>query len=72
MDDEQLKCALLGIITYTFLSEAEGPIDYNVGDIMEIGAELDTPIVEATMELLASMDMNVLELIEMDIEEEDE
>lgn len=64
MNDEQLKCAAMGIITYHYLLDMEEPPDVEVGDILEIAAELDDGVLEATMELLSTISMEELELYE--------
>ena len=64
MNDEQLKCAAMGIITYHYLLNMEEPPDVEVGEILEIAAELDDGVLEATMELLSTISMEELELFE--------
>jgi len=72
MDDYELKCAAMGIITYMYLLNAEELPDVEVGDLIEIGAELDNNILEATMGLLSSMDMDMLEMYELPANEDDD
>lgn len=67
MNDEQLKCAAMGIITYHYLLNMEEPPDAEVGDILTIAAELDDGVLEATMELLSTISMEELELYEENI-----
>ena len=64
MTEEQLKCAAMGIITYNYLMNIDEPPDVEIGEILEIGAELDNNILEATMELLSTISMEDLELYE--------
>ena len=72
MDDYELKCAAMGIITYMYLLNTEELPNVEVGDLVEIGAELDNDILEATMELLSSMDMGMLEMYELPADEDDD
>ena len=72
MDDYELKCAAMGIITYMYLLEAEELPDVEIGDLVEIGAELDNDTLEATMELLSCMDMSLLEMYELPGDEDDD
>lgn len=72
MDDYELKCAAMGIITYMYLLTTEELPNVEVGDLVEIGAELDNDILEATMELLSSMDMGMLEMYELPADEDDD
>lgn len=72
MDDHELKCAAMGIITYMYLLDMDDPPDIEVGDLLEIGAELDNGILEATMELLSAIDMALLEMYELPINEDDD
>lgn len=72
MDDYELKCAAMGIITYMYLLNTEELPNVEVGDLVEIGAELDNDILEATMELLSSMDMGMLEMYELSADEDDD
>ena len=72
MDDYELKCAAIGIITYMYLLNTEELPSVEVGDLVEIGAELDNDILEATMELLSSMDMGMLEMYELPADEDDD
>lgn len=67
MNDEQLKCAAMGIITYHYLLNMEEPPDVEVGEILEIAAELDDGVLEATMELLSTISMEELELYEEEL-----
>ena len=67
MTDEQLKCAAMGIITYHYLLNMDEPPDVEVGDILEIAAELDDVVLEATMELLSTISMEELELYEEEL-----
>ena len=67
MNDEQLKCAAVGIITYHYLLNMEEPPDVEVGEILEIAAELDDGVLEATMELLSTISMEELELYEEEL-----
>lgn len=67
MNDEQLKCAAMGIITYHYLLNMEEPPDVEVGEILEIAAELDDGVLEATMELLSTISMDELELYEEEL-----
>lgn len=67
MNDEQLKCAAMGIITYHYLLNMEEPPDVEVGEILEIAAELDDSVLEATMELLSTISMEELELYEEEL-----
>lgn len=71
MDDYELKCAAMGIITYMYLLNTEELPNVEVGDLVEIGAELDNDILEATLELLSSMDMDLLEMYELPTDEDD-
>lgn len=64
MNDEQLKCAAMGIITYHYLLNLDEPPDVEIGEILEIAAELDDGVLEATMELLSTISMEELELYE--------
>lgn len=64
MNDEQLKCAAMGIITYHYLLNMEEPPDVEIGDILTIDAELDDRVLEATMKILSSISMDELELYE--------
>lgn len=64
MNDEQLKCAAMGIITYHYLLNMDEPPDVEIGEILTIDAELDNNIMEATMELLSTISMEGLELFE--------
>lgn len=67
MNDEQLKCAAMGIITYHYLLNMDEPPDVEVGEILEIAAELDNGVLEATMELLSTISMDELELYEEEL-----
>ena len=67
MNDEQLKCAAMGIITYHYLLNMDEPPDVEVGEILEIAAELDDGVLEATMELLSTISMEELELYEEEL-----
>lgn len=67
MNDEQLKCAAMGIITYHYLLNMDEPPDVEVGEILEIAAELDDGVLEATMELLSTISMKELELYEEEL-----
>lgn len=67
MNDEQLKCAAMGIITYHYLLNMEEPPDVEVGEILEIAAELDDGVLKATMELLSTISMEELELYEEEL-----
>ena len=64
MNDEQLKCAAMGIITYHYLMDMYEPPDVEIGEILEIATELDDGVLEATMELLSTISMDELELFE--------
>lgn len=66
MNDEQLKCAAMGIIAYHYLLNLDEPPDVEIGEILEIGAELDNNILEATMQLLSTISSEDLELYEED------
>ena len=72
MDDHELQCAAMGIITYQYLLEADELPDIDVGEFLEIGAQLDDEVLEATMQLLSSLDLEALEMYELPIEEEDD
>lgn len=72
MDDYELKCAAIGIITYMFLLNAEELPDFEVGDLVEIGAELDDDVLETTMAFLSTMDMDALEMYELPFDEDDD
>lgn len=67
MNDEQFKCAAMGIITYHYLLNMDEPPDVEVGEILEIAAELDDGVLEATMELLSTISMDELELYEEEL-----
>lgn len=71
MNDRELQAAAMGIITYQYLLDADELPDVDVGDILEIGAELDDHVLEATLELLSSMDMDELEMFELPIDGDD-
>ena len=71
MDDHELKCAAMGIITYQYLLEADELPDIDVGEFLEIGAQLDDGVLEATMQLLSTIDLEGLEMFELPIEEDD-
>ena len=71
MDDHELKCAAMGIITYQDLLEADELPDIDVGEFLEIGAQLDDGVLEATMQLLSTIDLEGLEMFELPIEEDD-
>ena len=64
MTDEQLKCAAMGIIAYHYLLNLDEPPAIEIGEILEIGAELDDGVMEATMKLLSTISMEDLELYE--------
>ena len=67
MNDEQLKCAVMGIITYHYLLNMDAPPDVEIGDILTIDAELDDGVLEATMEILSTISMEELELYEEEL-----
>lgn len=72
MNDRELQAAAMGIITYQYLLDADELPDVDVGDILEIGAELDDHVLEATLQLLSTMDMDELEMFELPIDGDDE
>lgn len=71
MNDRELQAAAMGIITYQYLLEADELPDIEVGDILEVGAELDDQVLEMTLQLLSAMDMDELEMFELPIEDDE-
>lgn len=71
MNDRELQAAAMGIITYQYLLDADELPDIDVGDIIEVGAELDDHVLEATLQLLSTMDMDELEMFELPIEDDE-
>ena len=61
----------MGIITYQYLLEADELPDIEVGDSLEVGAELDDQVLEMTLQLLSAMDMDELEMFELPIEDDE-
>lgn len=70
MNDRELQAAAMGIITYQYLLDADELPNVDVGDIIEVGAELDDQALEATLRLLSTMDMDELEMFELPIEDD--
>lgn len=71
MNDRELQAAAMGIITYQYLLDCDELPDLNVGDIFEVGAELDDQVLEATLRLLSTMDMDELEMFELPLEDDE-
>lgn len=71
MNDRELQAAAMGIITYQYLLEADEIPNVDVGEILEVGAELDDQVLEATLQLLSCMDMDELEMFELPIEDDE-
>lgn len=71
MNDRELQAAAMGIITYQYLLNCDELPDVDVGDIIEVGAELDDQVLEATLQLLSTMDMDELEMFELPIDGDD-
>lgn len=69
MNDRELQAAAMGIITYQYLLNCDELPNVDVGDIIEVGAELDDHVLEATLQLLSTMDMDELEMFELPIED---
>lgn len=72
MDDYELKCAAMGIITYMYLLNTEELPNFKAGDLMEIHAPLDYPTMEATMTLLSEINTEDLVLYDPYDEDDDE
>lgn len=71
MNDRELQAAAMGIITYQYLLNCDELPAVDVGDIIEVGAELDDQALEATLQLLSTMDMDELEMFELPIEDDE-
>ena len=71
MNDRELQAAAMGIITYQYLLNCDELPNIDVGEIIEVGAELDDHVLEMTLQLLASMDMDGLEMFELPIEDDE-
>lgn len=71
MNDRELQAAAMGIITYQYLLDCDELPSMDVGDIFEVGAELDDQVLEATLQLLSTMDMDELEMFELPIEDDE-
>ena len=71
MDDHELNCAAMGIITYMYLLNAEELPNIDVGDIYEIRAKLDNGTMEATMRLLSAINPEDIVLFDPYGEEDD-
>ena len=70
MNDRELQAAAMGIITYQYLLNCDELPNIDVGDIIEVGAELDDHVLEATLQMLSAVDMDELEMFELPIEDD--
>lgn len=70
MSDRELQAATMGIITYQYLLDCDELPDVNVGDIFEVVADLDDHVLEATLRLLSTLDMDELEMFKLPIEDD--
>ena len=70
MNDRELQAAAMGIITCQYLLNCDELPNIDVGDIIEVGAELDDHVLEATLQMLSAVDMDELEMFELPIEDD--
>lgn len=71
MTKRELQAAAMGVITYQYLLNAGELPNVSVGEIFEVGAELDDHVFEATLQLISVMDMDELEMFELPIEDDE-